>query len=154
MNCDTFIRKYMALDNLEKPGLMMRLHMLRCSACRAESARIDRTSRLAGMMEPDLLGMDLTSRIMSGILFSGTVYGKKVSMFNWLTAEILLLAGFVLVQFSEPRIWLAGQLGRGFEMALNVSLGILITIFSAILVAANMEELSGYRKRLELMLKK
>ncbi|MBP7585981.1 MAG: hypothetical protein KBA61_18195 [Spirochaetes bacterium] len=154
MRCDTFIQRYTALDNLEKPGPMMRLHALRCDRCRAEASRMDGAARLVRTMEPDLLRDDLTTRIMAGIRFSGTVYGRKVSIFNWVSAEILLLAALVLVQFSEPRIWLVNQLGRGFEMALSVSLGVLITLFSALLVGTHMKELNGFRDRLVMKMKK
>ncbi len=154
MRCDTFIRNYTALDAGEKPGLALRIHALRCAPCRAAAARTDGAARLVRAIEPDLLGEDLTARIMAGVRFSRTEYGRKVSIFNWISAEILLLAALVLVQFSEPRIWLVNQLGRGFEMAISVSLGVLITLFSALLVGTHMKELNGFRDRLALKMKK
>lgn len=154
MKCETFIEKYTALDNLQGPGFAMRLHLFGCARCRKEAERLDAVCRRVKMMEPDLLHADLAARIMSGIRFSGVPYGKKVSMLNWVSAWSLLVASFFLVQFSEPRMWLGDQLGRGLEMALSVSLGVLITIFSAVLVGAHMKEVGNFKERVSLRLKK
>lgn len=154
MKCETFIEKYTALDNLQGPGFLMRLHLLGCARCRKEAVRLDAVYRRVKMMEPDLLRGDLSERIMSAIRFSGVPYGKKVSMANWVSAWSLLVASFFLVQFSEPRMWLGDQLGRGLEMALSVCLGVLITIFSAVFVGAHMREAGDFKQRMSLRLKK
>ncbi len=147
MKCDRLIENYMSLDAGERPGLFMRIHLFRCPNCRAEARRLDAVYRAVAEQGPLFVDRDMREIIMRSVKASGTVFGKKVSLLNWLSAEAIIVASLVLVQFSEPRIWLGERMGECFEFAISVSLGVIVTLFSALLVGAHMKELAGLRER-------
>lgn len=154
MRCDTFTEKYLALDNRRKPGLLMRLHALRCPRCRDEARNLEVIFCRAADAGPDLMPRDLASSIMLTVRREGVPYGRKVSFFNWISAEVIIVLSIVLVQFSDSLPLLKEHYGRELELPLYLIMGVLITIFSASLVNSQMKNALDLKERFFVWLNK
>ena len=154
MKCNIFAEKYLALDNRRKPGLFMRLHSLRCPRCRDEARNMEVIFSRASSAEPDLMPRDLSLSIMLTVRREGVPYGRKVSFYNWISAEIIIVLSIVLVQFSDSLTWLKDHYGRDLELPLYLVMGVLITIFSASLVNSQMKNALDLKERFAVWLNK
>ena len=154
MRCDIFKEKYLTLDNRRKPGLLMRFHSLRCPRCRDEERHTEEIFLRASGAEPDLMKRDLSASIMLTVKREGVPYGRQVSFFNWLSAEVIIVLSIVLVQFSDSLTWMKGYYGRELELPLYLIMGVLITIFSASLVNSQMKNALDLKERFVVWLNK
>ncbi len=154
MKCEIFSEKYLALDNRRKPDLLMKLHALFCPHCREEAHYLEGIYRRVSDAGPDLMPRDLTASIMLTIKREGVTYGRKVSFFNWISAEVIIVLSIVLVQFSDSLPLLKEHYGRELELPLYLIMGVLITIFSASLVNSQMKNALDLKERFFVWLNK
>ncbi len=140
MKCEKFIAAYLSLDNGQNPSLLMRAHSLFCKKCREEARALALHFEEIRSMAPMQNGRDLAESVMGIIKHSRKVYVKKVSAFQWVTGEGIILASIVLVQFSPAKIWLDAVLGEAFHIIMSVTFGVIITLFTAVLVITHMAE--------------
>lgn len=140
------MERYILLDNNEKPSLRMRVHLLFCKKCRNEVFALASHFEKMKALEPVYSQPDMTDQVMKIIRHSRSVHMKKVTAFQWMSAEGIILASLVLVQFSPAKIWLDAALGDMFHLIISVTLAVIITIFSAILVMTHMNELNELKE--------
>ncbi len=138
MKCETCIRRFLELDDYSRVPLLLRLHALRCPACRAEMDRLAKT--FAEIACADSCGnkYDAADAIMTRIRLSGVSYGKRVPMYNWIGVGILMVGGMFLLNFSDSLMWLKSQFGGTIEVPLNLVMGVAITLYAAAFVATHM----------------
>lgn len=140
MKCEKFIEGYLLLDNGQKPSLLMRAHSHFCKNCREEARALDAHFEEIRAMTPVQEGRDLVESVMDIIKLSHIVHVKKLSSFQWVTCEGIILASIVLVQFSPAKIWLDAVLGEVFHVIMSVTFGVIITLFTAVLVITHIAE--------------
>jgi hypothetical protein len=148
------MERFLRLDNGEKPGLAMRLHRLRCPRCREESAALEKHFQNIAAIVPSFTDRDMSESVLDILRHTKTVHGKKVATYQWASAECTIIASLVLVQFSDAKIYLVAHLGDAFHLLISASLGIAITLFSAVAVMTHLDELNVLRKRFEVFLKR
>jgi hypothetical protein len=140
MKCEAFMERFLMLDNGERPVLRMRLHLLRCAACRAETTLLSEAGRR--MMEFPGRGMerDLSGAVMAGIMIAEAAYGRKVPYYNWIGAGAVMFASIFLVTASDSLTWLKTHFGGNLEVPLSIVLGIVITVYAAIFAGTHVED--------------
>lgn len=147
MKCEEYINSYLLLDNGQKPSLLMRAHVLFCKVCRKEVRMLDAHFEEIRAMASLPDGRDLVESVMGIVGHTQTIHVKKVTTFQWVSVEFIILASLVLVQFSPAKIWLDAMLGEVFHMLISATLGVVITLFSAVLVLTHIDELNAMKER-------
>ncbi len=153
MKCEKCMTGYLLLDNGQKPSLSIRVHLLLCEKCRREVAELASHFETIKSMEPAFPRRGVEENVMQIIRHSQVMYSKKVSATTWISAELLILASIVLVQFSPAKIWLDAVIGKQHHIILSATLGILITIFSALLIMTNLDALNDFKRRFFTMIR-
>ena len=143
--CDYTMRRFLELDNRESLPLMLRLHQLHCARCRKELAALQKgfDSLVAVSHAP---GENITDRIMAGIKARGVTYSRKVPLFNWVSVELILIASFFMVPFSEVTLWMKQYFGRDLEVPLNIVMGALLCLYSVIFIGTHLDDYKRFRK--------
>ncbi len=148
MKCEKCMASYLLLDNGQKPSLSIRVHLLLCEKCKREVAELASHFETIKSMEPPFTYRGVEESVMQIIRHSPVTRAKKVSVVTWVFAELLILASIVLVQFSPAKIWLDAVIGNTHHIILSATLGILITIFSALLIMTHIDALNDFKRRL------
>ncbi|TAL32849.1 MAG: hypothetical protein EPN93_15370 [Spirochaetes bacterium] len=145
MKCEAFMRKFLELDDGRRLPLAMMLHVRRCAHCRAEVDAFNLAARDMRSFEPyvmdELAGAHLVHRVLSQ-----PAYRKSVSLFNWVWTGVLLFASIFLVQFSEHFVSMRGRFGGDLEVPFSIVMGIVVSVYAAMLIGTHMEEITRWKE--------
>ncbi|MCX7677807.1 MAG: hypothetical protein N2316_01170 [Spirochaetes bacterium] len=148
MKCDEMIVRYLLLDNGEKLSARMRLHLLFCKGCQREIASIEASFAKVKALEPPIDERDISDAVLMIVRNSLPLYTKKVSMEKWILAELIIIASIMLIHFSTAKAWLDERLGGYFHLLLNAAMGVIVTVYNAVLAMTHLDEFNRVRKRI------
>jgi hypothetical protein len=144
MKCDRAIEEYLKLDNSSCMPLMLRFHIMLCRKCRYEIKKLDMTFLLLRKDSPYYSPNNIALSVMN-ILRSGKVATcKTVSGLKWVSSGAIIFSSIVLINFSESFIWLKKEFGSHYIIPLSIVMGLVLTAYSAILIACNYEYIKKY----------
>ncbi len=149
MRCEKAIARFLDLDQQERLPLALRLHLAHCAKCRNEVRSLSQTFHSLGDVSGVVMPRDMGDGVMRMIRLSATTYGRSMSLFNWMSGEILIIASLVLIQFNDPRVWLEGHFGGSLEVPLNIVLGLVITVYSSVFIGTHLKEFKGFVGRVQ-----
>jgi hypothetical protein len=88
---------------------------------------------------------DMSKLIMEKVLPSQTQPDFiHVSLWAWLFSGSVILLGTAFISFSKTFTMLKYRLGENIGIPIYISLGIIITVFSILLVGTNLEKMKKY----------
>ena len=144
MKCNDAVKKFMELDDYRNIPLALRLHIKICRKCREEFAEFSAALDSLSLDSPYNAPRGLVSGVMSIILRENPAVSGRISGAKWVTAGTVIFASILLINFSESFIWLEGQFGSSYTVPLGIVLGLVLTAYSAIVVACNYEYMKKY----------
>ncbi|MFW5771181.1 MAG: hypothetical protein ACOCX9_07070 [Spirochaetota bacterium] len=144
MKCNKIMERYCSLDAGENVPPGVRLHLLRCSRCSREAQLLDQELLRIKNEFPFQMEHDASDAIMRHVFLSPVRYSRHVSSFKWLFTGIILFAGMMLLPFSQSLSWLNDIYGGRLLFPLHLIMGLLISIYTVIMVGSNLEELKTY----------
>ncbi len=149
MRCEKAINRFLGLDQQERFPLALKLHLAHCAKCRSEVSSLLRTFSSLGDVSGVSMPRDMSEGVMRVIRLSSTTYGRSMSFFNWMSGELIIIASLVLIQFSDPLLWLEGHFGGSLEVPLNIVLGLVITVYSSVFIGTHLKEFKGFVGRVQ-----
>jgi hypothetical protein len=126
------------------------LHMLRCSRCRHELARVEETLDL---MRTDFLpkAPDLSDTVMAAIQKEVAAAADKavdesaeeiMPLRNWVLAGLTIFASLAISPLGAAFNRLVLSLGSDLILPIALTLGAVITAYCALFIASHLEELA------------
>ncbi len=149
MKCEKAVNRFLELDQNERMPPALRLHLAFCKKCRGEVAALSKAFRSLSDMPESAMPRDVSESVMRMIRLSSTTYGRRMSLFNWMSGELLIIASLVLFQFSDPLLWLKGYFGGSLEVPLNIVLGLVFTVYSSVFIGTHLDAFKGFVGRIQ-----
>ena len=146
MHCSTAIEVYLSLDQNEALPINIKLHCMRCKKCKQLIAHMDRS--ISGQQhtihEPTMLDDALLRATMHRIAClqvpkpAASAHKRNYSFYSWLIAGILLIAGFVIIPFSEIGQKGLEQFGTNFTIAFALQCAESVSGYTAMFLVRNL----------------
>jgi len=161
MLCEYFRDRYDMLDAGEEPGLLLRLHLALCPACREEAAASrealaayrDATYRAATLREgayrADRAGPGpdrMEERVMAAVRILPRPK-RVVSYRDWIVSCLVIAVSMALIPFGDDFNSIKAIFGRSYTLPLMLALGLVITLYGAVFIATHMDELGPFVRR-------
>jgi hypothetical protein len=161
MTCARARTQIAGLDARESPSRALRRHIDRCADCRRVYERLRDLEAAArtpieGATSPvSALDAAFTARVMDAVrrtrnpepavetaaepeAATKAVAEPAVGLRGWTAGGAVILAGLVVIQFSDVVDWLRGSIGPVIDVALATMLGVALTIYILMLVGSNL----------------
>lgn len=146
MLCEYFRDRYDMLDAGQEPGLLLRLHLALCPACRAEAER-SRAALAAYRNAEDRAGADrIEERVMAAVRILPRPR-RAVSYRDWVVSGIVIAVSMALIPFGDDFNSVKAIFGMSYTLPLMLGLGLVITLYGAVFIATHMEELGPFVRR-------
>lgn len=139
MRCETVIKKFFELDAHQRLSMSIRLHLLFCRRCRSEIARIQKFLQSLHDTFPFDMPEDISQRIMDEINATGITYHRYVSTWHWTVVSFLMLAGVLLMSYSEATSWLESYFGSMLAVPLHLVMGLLLSSYIGVFIGINLQ---------------
>jgi len=140
MNCEKNIRRYLMQDNTEKIPLIVRLHVSRCSRCRAEITKLSKELSRLRETNDIVMPMDITDSIMARVAMIRTK-PREANITRWVVAGGTIIFGIALLSFSETLSEMQDFFGSDLDFPLHLVLGLIITFYASITAAVHLTRL-------------
>lgn len=149
MNCKTTIDRYLHSNHINKVPLLVRLHTFFCPYCRKEIQAMQNKYKRLAQDQPFEMHRDISTSIMLEVLQSPIQYKKQVSYFKWISVGVVIVASRFLVSFSDTYIWLNQEFGGNYELPLNIVLGSVISVYSALFIGSHLKDMKRFSKYIQ-----
>lgn len=143
MKCDRFMNLFLALDNSEAMGLLMRRHLRTCRRCRREVEAL--SAAMDSLLDfPQRFPVpDGADRIMARIGGVEYTYNRRVPLYNWIGVGFLILLSMFLLPFSDSLVWLRGFFGGYIDIPYGIVMGLVLSVYVTVFAATNMDQLKA-----------
>lgn len=164
MNCDRFLDKYCLLDKDEPLSPVLKIHILRCKACKKTMQRMRRAEKMqqslpyeplaASCIDERLLHTTMRAvyrlHTLSGAKRAPQICGQSIppimlqtreeqsALLPWLAVGLLMFAGFILIPFTELGKMGLQQFGDSFCVAFAVLCACCMSAYSAVFFAKHL----------------
>lgn len=148
MKCTGIVDRFLELeDNLSIP-FSIRLHIVICRRCRREIFTLrDAFKSFRNTAAFDMTG-EVSDLVMWRIKESEMHYGNSISSLKWLMVGSVILASIFLIPFSNSLLWLKVYFGRDLMIPLNIVMGLVISVYSVLVIGAHTNELKTFMNSL------
>lgn len=151
MLCEFFRDRYDRLDAGERPGLLLRLHLMSCPSCREEfersEAAIASYRRAFGAeASPSGGSDDLEERIMAAVRLLPPPK-RSGGLRNWILVGLVIALSMALIPFGDDFNAIKALFGTSYTLPLMLVLGIVITLYGAVFIGTHMAELEPLVRR-------
>jgi len=144
MKCKKAIKTYFELDNKESLPPALQDHILECPTCGKfinfyqNSLSQIRKNKHSQISQTKIDSKDvIMNKIQKLNIPQPHTTHSKISKLKWITAGLLIIAGFACIPFSQYFKILIEYFGANLELPLFIVMGCAITIYSAIFVATH-----------------
>lgn len=146
MRCEKLLDRYDLLDAGEEPGFLMKLHLSTCPGCRAEIERLTRAlEEYRSLEEPgdsplESAEIDIDERVMSSVRLLPKPK-RELHARDWVISGIVIVASMSFIPYDANFSRFKEVFGVSYALPLSLVLGIALTVYGAVFIAAHMEEL-------------
>lgn len=161
MTCEDAIRNLLTLDNHTEIDDSTHAHLKTCARCRAEQERLcDALSALPENNTPfgsPAWEAALTDTVMQAVHAQAWAEASAeddtgwVEYGRWLGAGVLILFGMLALPYTDVLVAVRTLSNGEIDFALAVSFGLIITVYMALFVATNLNDLSRRLRRLGML---
>ncbi len=144
MRCERFMERYLGIDNGENLTLPMRVHLLRCVSCRAETAALQAVMNDMERCSISTMDRDVSDAVMSAILGSHGAYGKRIALYKWIGTGVTIFASIFVLTLSDSLALLKANYGGNLEVPLSIVMGVVITIYATVFIGTHMDEFTRW----------
>lgn len=144
MKCEKAIEEYLKIEGNSHTPVILKLHIIFCSECRKEIARLKKLFVLICNDSLYKSSRDVTVSVMDIIRRESIYTVKTISGFKWVTIGSVIFFSILLLNFSHSFQWLENEFGSDFTIPLNIVMGFVFTAYATVLVACNYENMKKY----------
>ena len=144
MKCNRAVDEYLERENFSHLPLLLRFHILFCTECRREIARL---RKLFISLNNDSLYQspyDISSSVMNIIRRDQIYSARTISVFKWVTIGSIIFLSIFLINFSESFLWLKNEFGSDYTIPMNIVMGFFLSGYAIILIGCNYEYIKKY----------
>ncbi|TVQ39071.1 MAG: hypothetical protein EA384_07355 [Spirochaetaceae bacterium] len=153
MNCDTTMKRVLALDNGRQPTGRTATHLRSCPRCNAEFARLQQALALQPGWEPkSIADGGLTERIMRSVRRRAQAHERRRTLFwsgysKWIVSGTLIVTGMMTLPYSATLTGLRRVPGSRIDATLAVALGLILCSYIGIFIATHLADLMRLLRR-------
>ena len=144
MKCNKAVDEYIKFENYSQIPFFMRIHLILCTECKTEIARLQKLFTMIGNDSLYKSPYDISSSVMDIIRSERVFNGKTVSGFKWVTIGSVIFFSIVLLNFSDSFVWLKNEFGSDYTIPLSLVMGLVITAYSVTVIGCNYEYIKKY----------
>ncbi|MEL3906168.1 MAG: hypothetical protein P1P65_03925 [Treponema sp.] len=145
MKCEAVLDRYTELDKYETLPIGIRVHLLHCRKCKKIIEKMEAAESVQHCIPAGRLdnGSRLLEATMNKIYLHGKNYTfpcrqkEQPDMLSWLTAGLILIAGFIILPFSEIGKSGMQQFGNAFSIPFALLCAGSVVVYAGVFIAKN-----------------
>lgn len=148
MNCEKVMNRFLKLDNSKSTPLVIFVHMMFCKKCRTEIFEMQKNFAVFNESSAFTVPLDMSDAIIERIANVEIEYIQQVSNMRWIVTGLVIFFSIILMAFSEWADWLNLYFGSGFDISFSIVMGLAITIYAALYIAAHIDQFKKISARI------
>jgi predicted anti-sigma-YlaC factor YlaD len=140
MKCNRVMEEYLELEESSRIPIKIKIHLFFCSKCRAEAFAMREAMDILKTNSP-FATRSMSEEIMKEIELTANPYYREVSLWQWVVTGVVIFSAIILVNYSDPFIWLKEQYGRSMEIPLNIVWGFIICLYVGSFVGTHLDSI-------------